>query len=271
MIPLAGSLKIPVMATGAGATVKTWNPYTYRINVTPPVADPAMMKLLVQKFNIKRLAIIYDETNDGQTTDANIFSDLASSLGYTVVSKQAFKSGDTDVRAQLTSIKAANPDWVAYDAQITDLGLVVNQATEVGLGNLPKLTGFSQWDDPTTWDLTKGAVNGGYSWAPSKDPSSSDADIQAYDTMYKAATGELPTKDSLYGHDVVDLYVNAVKQSCTATDRVKFNDALHKTSNFNGLSGTISFDPTMADGENHAPAIKVTKTVGKGMSVAVTQ
>ncbi|MBI4505644.1 MAG: ABC transporter substrate-binding protein [Chloroflexi bacterium] len=268
IVPVAGQLKLPVMATGAGAAIKEWNPYTYRLNVVPEVATPLMMKFLKEKYDIKRLAIIYDITQDGNRTDAEIIRDLGPKLGYEVVAFEAFRAGDTDLRPQLTKIKAANPDWIAYNEPAEDMARALNQAYELGLGDKQKVTGFGQFDNnPVVWDLTNGKPVGGFSWTSAVDVSSDSAEMKAYVDDYRREYNEAPTIFSLYGHDALGVYIDAVKRAGTGSDREKVNAALRQTKGLKGLATNATFEA--GNGENRTPLIKITRTTGKQKSEEV--
>jgi hypothetical protein len=59
--------------------------------------------------------------------------------------------------------------------------------------------------------------------------------------------------------------VEAVKKTCSATDREAFRDALAKT-NFNALGGQVIFDNPRdnAKGENRTGTIIVNQVTGRG-------
>lgn len=267
VVPVAGELGIPLMGIGSGAVIKVWNPYAYQINVVPAVGTPLMMQALINKLQFKRIAIIYDIQQDGNRTDAELIRDLAPKMGYQVVAFTSFRTGDPDLRAQLTTIKAANPDLIAMNMPGEDLARGLNQAAELGLGETPKLTGFSQFDNPVVWDLSSGKAKGGYSWAPGVSVSSPDPAIRTYVALYKAQIKDDATKESLYANDALGVFVDAVKRSCTATDRKKFNDELRKTNHFQGLANLVTFGPD--DGLNKTSVIRVIQTVDRGLSVEV--
>ncbi len=56
MVPVAGQLKIPIIATGSAAPIKEWNPWAFRLNTVSKVAVPPLMRTLKAKFDVKRVA-----------------------------------------------------------------------------------------------------------------------------------------------------------------------------------------------------------------------
>ena len=263
MVPVAGQLKIPLIATGSAAPIKEWNPWSFRINTVSKVAVPTFMRTLKAKFDVKRVAIIYDITQDGQRGEAEFIRNNAKEVGYEMVAFEAFRAGDTDFRPQLSKIKAAKPDWIGIYGATPELAKVVNQIAELDIKAV-MLTGFGTFNDPVAWDLTEGRVKGGYSWSAYfalEDPARPEVGrmVQAYKKEY----GHDPTLYSFYGWDAVHVYVEAVKRACTTTDRQKFRDALNTIENFPALSGKATFK-NPPEGENLTAAVIVNQTTGRG-------
>jgi branched-chain amino acid transport system substrate-binding protein len=262
MVPVAAQLKVPIIATGSAAPIKEWNPWSFRINTVSKVAVPSFMRTLKAKFDIKRIALIYDVTQDGQRGEAEFIRNAAKDVGYDVVAFEAFRAGDNDFRPQLSKIKAAKPDWVGIYGATPELAKVVNQMAELGV-KAEMLTGFGTFNDPVAWDLTEGKVKGGYSWSAYfalEDPARPEVGtmVQAYKKEY----GHDPTLYSFYGWDAVHVYVEAVKRSCTSTDREKFREALNTIDNLAALSGKATFK-NPPEGENLTAAVIVSRTTGR--------
>jgi ABC-type branched-subunit amino acid transport system substrate-binding protein len=114
------------------------------------------------------------------------------------------------------------------------------------------------------WDLTEGKVKGGYSWSAYfalEDPTRPD--IAKMVQIYKKEYGHDPTLYSFYGWDALNVYVEAAKRACTATDREKFRQALNTIDNVPTLSGKATFK-NPPDGENLSAAVIVNQTTGRG-------
>jgi len=263
MVPVAAQLKVPIIATGSAAPIKEWNPWSFRINTVSKVAVPSFMRTLESKFDVKRIALIYDVTQDGQRGEAEFIRNAAKDIGYEVVAFEAFRAGDNDFGPQLSKIKAAKPDWIGIYGATPELAKVVNQMAGLGV-KAEMLTGFGTFNDPVAWDLTEGKVKGGYSWSAYfalEDPARPEVGkmVQAYKKEY----GHDPTLYSFYGWDAVHVYVEAVKRACTNTDREKFRDALNTIDNVPALSGKATFK-NPPEGENLTAAVIVNRTTGRG-------
>src|SRR5215472_8420775 len=44
MEPVAGQVKMPVIATGSAVPIKKWNPYAFRVTIATPLAAPYFLK-----------------------------------------------------------------------------------------------------------------------------------------------------------------------------------------------------------------------------------
>ena len=101
VVSAAGQLQIPMVGAGSGAPIKQWNPWSYRVNPVSSTVIPALLRKVHDKIAFKRLAVIYDQTQDGQSGDAQVCKTQAGQLGYEVVAFEAFRAGDADFSAQL--------------------------------------------------------------------------------------------------------------------------------------------------------------------------
>jgi ABC-type branched-subunit amino acid transport system substrate-binding protein len=60
----------------------------------------------------QQLAVIYDQTQDGQVRDAEVCKQLPAKLGYELVAFEAFRMGDQDFSPQITKIRSLKPDAI---------------------------------------------------------------------------------------------------------------------------------------------------------------
>ena len=269
MVPVAGQVKLPIIATGSAAPIAEWNPYAFRVTITTQAAAPQFMQTMKDELDIDQVAIIYDISQDAQRAEAELIRDLAAEIGYEMTAFEAFRAGDKDFRAQLTTIRGTNPKWVGIYAATPEGTAIINQMDEMGfLDEVNFFTGFGSFNDPKWWDLTEGRVNGGVNWAVGFDLESDDPAMKKVVADYASNFDDDITIYSLYGYQALQTAVDAVKRSCTATDREKFRDAL-ATTKIDALAGPVSFDsPRSAPlGENQAGSILVVRITGRGSFV----
>jgi branched-chain amino acid transport system substrate-binding protein len=266
LVPVAGQLKLPLIGNGSGAPIKEWNTYVYRVNPVSSVAVPILVKKVVDKLNIKRLAVIYDQTQDAQAGDAEVCKELAGKLGYELVAFEAFRANDQDFSPQIAKIRSLRPDAI-YVAGATGDGIkVVSQIRESGIDK-PLITGFGSFQDPVYWDGTKGAVKGDYTWL-AQDLSSPSGSLKPFLEKYNARfTQQEATSFSTFGYDSVVTLVEALKKAGT-TDRDKVAAALTNLDFTSPIGSQITFK-NPPDGNNVNPSVVAVQITGRGTYVAV--
>jgi branched-chain amino acid transport system substrate-binding protein len=266
LVPVAGQLKLPLIGNGSGAPIKEWNTYVYRVNPVSSVAVPILVKKVVDKLNIKRLAVIYDQTQDAQAGDAEVCKELAGKLGYELVAFEAFRANDQDFSPQIAKIRSLRPDAI-YVAGATGDGIkVVSQIRESGIDK-PLITGFGSFQDPVYWDGTKGAVKGDYTWL-AQDLSSPSGSLKPFLEKYNARfTQQEATSFSTFGYDSVVTLVETLKKAGT-TDRDKVAAALTNLDFTSPIGSQITFK-NPPDGNNVNPSVVAVQITGRGTYVAV--
>jgi len=264
MEPVAGQVKMPIIATGSAVPIKKWNPYAFRVTIATPAAAPYFLKQFKEMFHPKRVAIIYDITQDALHAEAELIRDLANQRGFEIVAFEAFRVNDTDFRAQLTTIKGTTPEWLGVYAANTEGSKIINQMDELGLlGKVNIFSGYGVFQDPTYWDLANGRTKGAVNWAVAFNLASSDPLMQKVVADYKRFPEE-PTIYSVYGYQALQAAVDAVKRACAATDREKFRDALAETK-LEALAGSVAFHNPRSEpnGENQGGRVIISRITGR--------
>lgn len=266
LVPVAGQLKMPLLNNGSGAPVKEYNVYTYRNNPVAAVAVPILLEKVATKERIKRLAVIYDQTQDAQAADAEVCKQMAAKLGYQIVAYEAFRSGDQDFSPQITKIRSLRPDAI-YVAGATGDGIkVTSQIREAGIEKR-LITGYGSFEDPVYWDGTKGAVMNDYTWL-AQDLNSSSAELKGFVGKYNTKFPQLKaTSFSTYGYDSVYVLVAALKKAGTA-DREKLAAALSDF-NFTSPIGTKITFKNPPTGNNTNPSAVAIQITGRGTYTAL--
>lgn len=266
IVPIAGQVSLPLIGDGSGAPVKEWNGWCYRVNPISSSAVPVVLKKIVGKLGIKRMAVIYDQTQDGQVGDATVAKSLAKELGYEVVAYEAFRAGDQDFSPQLATIRAAKPDAIYVAAATGDGVRVTSQIKEMGFKQ-PLITGYGSFQDPVYWDGTKGQIKGDYTWL-AQDLSSPSGQLKQFLERYNKKYPQEATSFSTYGYDAVHTLAAAIKKAGGA-DRAKVQQALAAIELTTPLGTKVTFK-NPPSGDNLTPSVVVIQVTGRGTYTAVS-
>ena len=264
-IPVGEQVKLPLVGNGSGAPVKKWNPWAYRVNTVASTAFPAMMRVVVKEVDIKRLAIIFDQTQDAQKGDADLSKKFAGELGYEIVAFEAFRAGDQDFSPQVAKIKSVKPDAIYVAAATGDGVKVVSQIRTFGLDQ-PLITGYDSFRDPVYWDGSKGAVNGGFTWL-AQDVNSAAGKLKEWVAAYNGRFKLEATSFSTYGYDAVWTVAECIKQT-NGTDRGKIQEVLTGLRYRSPLGTSIAFK-NPPHGNNLTPSVTVVQVTGRNKSKVI--
>jgi branched-chain amino acid transport system substrate-binding protein len=266
LVPVAGQIKLPSIGNGSGAPIKEWNPYGFRVNPVATVAVPVLLQKVVAKEGIKKLAVIYDQTQDAQAGDAKVCQELSSKIGFEIVAFEAFRAGDQDFSPQITKIRSLKPDAIYVAAATGDGIKVVSQIREAGIEKR-LITGYGSFQDPVYWDGTRGVVKGDYTWL-AQDLTSPSAPLKTFLDKYNARfTQQEATSFSTYGYDSVMALMAALKKA-GEPDRDKVAAAFADFDVTTSLGTRITFK-NPPDGNNVNPSVVAIQITGRGSYVAV--
>ena len=265
MVPVAEQLNFPLIGDGSGVPLKEWNTWVVRVNPVNTTGTPVMLKKVVAKEKIKRLGVVFDQTQDSQRSDAELCKASAGAIGYEVVAYEAFRTGDQDFSPQIASLRSARPDAVFVAAAMGDGVKVVTQIREAGIDK-PLISGVGSFIDPIYWDGTKGGVNGGYLWLAA-DLQAPNPSLKKFLDDYQAKYSQQATVYCTYGFDAVAT-IAAGLQKAGKVDRAALREVVTKIDLTTPLGTHVRFNnpPT---GENLEPNIIVVQTTGRGVYAAV--
>ena len=157
-------------------------------------------------------------------------------MGGSIVSKESYSTGDKDFNAQLTKIKAANPEVIYLPDYYGTVALIAKQLRAQGI-NVP-IVGADGWDGLTD-NAGDEVLNGYYSNHYSEN--SSSAAVQTFVKSFKAKYNKAPNSFAALGYDCVYMLRDAIKASGSTDDSAKIRDALEAT-NGDYVTGHIVFD-----------------------------
>lgn len=199
----------------------------------------------------KTVAVLKDVKSDYSVGLASFFEKGYTALGGKIVTEGNYSGGDKDFSAQLTAIKAANPDAVFVPGYYTEVGLIALQAKQLGI-NVP-LFGGDGWESDVLVSIGGAALEGDY-YSTHYSPDDTSPVVQNFVKNYKAKYGETPDSMAALGYDSAMILADAIKRAGT-TDAAKVRDAIAATKDFHGTSGTITIDK---DRNASKPAVIVT-------------
>ncbi len=250
--PITAQKGLPQMAMAAANDITDKPPvgWIWRTPQKDALAVQRALDYVANTLKVKKIAVLHDENAFGSSGDAEI-AKQAPGMGLEVVASESYKTNDTDMTAQLTKIKGANPEalivWGTNPGpalaakNMKQLGMTIPYIGSHGIANQTfiKLAG----------DAAEGVVfPAGRLLVPSSitDPDQkavTDKFIQDYEKSYNAK----PNPFAGYAFEAITLLADAIKRA-GSTDAAAIQAALDSTTGFPGPDGIYNYSKTNHDG-----------------------
>ncbi len=187
---------------------------------------------------LSRAAVLYDQATPYSKELYAVFAKDFEAMGGTIVTAEAYSGGDSDYSAQLTSIKAANPEIIYAPGYYTDVGNIHLQARKLGL--MQPFIGGDGWDSPELARIGGDTVNGSY-FTSQYANEDQRPEVQAYAKAFRAKYNETPDGLSALGYDAALVLIDALERT-PSLDPKELARAIATTKDLSGVTGTITMD-----------------------------
>jgi branched-chain amino acid transport system substrate-binding protein len=188
-----------------------------------------------ETLKAKNAAILYDITNDYSKGLTKNFTDKFAALGGKIVVSESYSTGDKDFNAQLTKIKAANPDVLFIPDYYSTVSLIAKQVRNQGM-TLPMMGGDG-WDEITN-NAGDEVIDCYYSNHYS--PEADDKEVKDFVTKFEEKYKITPNALAALGYDATYIVAEAIAKA-GAVDPEKIKNAMFETDR-KFVTGNIKFD-----------------------------
>ena len=243
--PVAQAAKIVAFVTSNTADGITMiGDHVFRNSVTEGDVLPETLRVAIKVANLKKVAVLYGNDDVFTKSGFDAFKKALEDLKIAVTTTETFAKGDVDFKAQLTKIKASNPDAIVLSALIAEGAPIMVQARQLGI-NLPFIGGNGM-NSVKIFDLAKEKADNlwvGSPWSLSNQTDANRHFIVAYTQKYKSAPDQFGAQafDAMY---IVATALGKIKLSGNLeADRKALRDALPSVTH-NGATGPFKFRQT---------------------------
>jgi branched-chain amino acid transport system substrate-binding protein len=239
-VAFVGSFADPRATVGENGKV---HPSMFLIQPSTTQYGEIMASYAVEKLGLKKIAILYDQSNAYAVSLVGPFKAYAESAGAKIVDEEVYGKTDRDYRTQLSKIKSSGADCVFAPNYIQGLVITAKQARQLNLtlpfvGALDYAAPFASLvNDPE-------AANNIYF---ANNYSDSEPQLTEVRKAYKAKYKEDPINKVYLGYDNMLVVVEGIKKGGGATP-AKIIEGLNKVSGLQGTTGVITISPV-----NHQP------------------
>jgi branched-chain amino acid transport system substrate-binding protein len=212
--------------------------YIFRVCFIDPFQGTVMANFARKTLKLQNAAVLVESSSDYSVGLAKFFKQRFIADGGKIVAEENYSHGDKDFSAQLTAIKAANPDGIFVPGYYTEVGLIALQARQLGI-TVP-LFGGDGWESSALVPIGGKALEGCY-FSTHFSPDSTAPEVRNFVKEFEAKYHETPDAMAALGYDSAMILADAMKRAGT-TDGAKVRDALAATKDFPGVTGKITID-----------------------------
>ncbi len=186
--------------------------------------------------------LLTDEGVEYTTLLASYFKARFEELGGTLVLEDTYADDATDFSSQITKLRALSeqPDFYFLSAMPYNVGPVVLQMRQAGLTG--PIVGGDGYDTPDIISVAGDSANNVYFTTHAlMDPDLGTDGIKSFITAYTDEYGHAPENAfAALGYDAVKLLADAIERA-GSTDATAIQQALMETTDFPGITGSITF------------------------------
>jgi len=242
LIMVSGSNTAPSLTSINGEQGADWRPGYFRTIYSSAEQGRAAAAFAFQELGLTRAATIND--GDPYTSGlTNSFSLMFTELGGEIVLDGTVNRGDTDMRPILTTIAVAEAELVFFPLHQTENEFFIQQAREMA-----GLAGVALMSEVMTESMIEAISTDGvgvYFVTPALPEGPVIDELVA---EYRSSYDELPSSYAyVYGYDSANLVLDAIEGVAVQEEdgtlhigRQALRDALYATSDFEGLTGTLT-------------------------------
>jgi len=256
--PVANEMKVVAtsQASSKPGVAKLNRPWAFRNTIDEGVLGRTTVPFYKKAFNIKSVAIIFDAKDaTAATVGSKIMPGLMRENDIEVLNATdplSFNTGDLDVSAQVTKMKALNPDGVVVSADYSQAVTVIREMKRQGM--VKPVVGSTQ--------LISSAILKAAPEIPIVAPATfyatmkgdkPEAFVNELQPLLRKTSGLPPEiEPSMYDaniYEIVSIYIDAIKASGVTgkpedldADRARIRDYMAKLASFPGLGGSIGFN-----------------------------
>lgn len=239
--------------TTMDATAGVPKRYVFRANFTDLFQAKAMASFARKNLGAKTAAVLFESKGEPATSQAAAFREAFTAAGGSIVAFEEYAPGTEGLSPQLNALRLAAPDVVFLPTYFNDVTGIVREARETGV--LSTFLGTDAWMSP---DLAR---RGGADLQGSYFSSQFAADapnevVQNFVSAYEAMFSQPPDDVAALTYDACGLILAAL-QKAGRNDREALRETLAQLRDFQGVTGTFTFEPGSGEPQKSAAILQV--------------
>jgi len=236
-----GAVLVSPQATNPRVTVADGKRKTYifRACFIDPFQGQVMARFALKDLRKKTAAVLYTAGDEYSKGLAEFFRDAFRKEGGKIQVFASYGENDVDFSPLLAQVASAQPEVLFLPDHGHRAALVAKQAREKGIQSI--LLGGDGWGMEVLIPIAGPAVEGAF-FSSMSSPEDPRPEMQDFAQKYRAKVGSDAGPGAGQAYDATILLLNAIEKAKSEDPR-RVAEALAKTRNFQGVTGSITIDP----------------------------
>jgi branched-chain amino acid transport system substrate-binding protein len=236
-------------------------PWVFRACFLDPFQGPVIAKFATEELGAKKAAVLYDIASDYPKGLAEFFKEAFEKIHGpgSVVAFESFTTKDRDFSAQLTKIVKSDADILFTPQYYDEVPLIAKQAHQLGWKK--PIMGSDSWGSAELMNLCGSDCIGSF-FSTHYAAAGATGATKDFIDRYKAKYGYVPDDVAALTWDATRMLLQAVQNAGKLTGNLEANrqgirDALAKMTNFDGITGKMTFTEGSGDPAKCAVIVKI--------------
>jgi branched-chain amino acid transport system substrate-binding protein len=231
---------VEISPTATTPKLSGYGDYLYRGCSRIDKQAQVLTDYVVKNWKPKTVAILFSNEPYGKGC-ADLFTQFFEKSGIKVVATESFMRGSRDFKAQLTKIKAANPDILFIPGYTPETAPAAAQARQLGMQQ--KILGVYGDMDPVYIQLAGAGAEGhviGGEYDENYDTPKNKAFKKNYEELAKKNNDPYNIMFAALHYDAASLLLDGMKKNGPTSEGIK--KYLDTVKDFDGVTGKLSFN-----------------------------
>lgn len=232
--PVFNENKTPMFALATANALLDTGPWVFKSQQAADDQLPQLGRYVIEKTPVRKIAIVYDRTNEAMMAQKNFFRDAYKAGGGVVTSEEGVDSKESNFLPLVTKILSQGVDGVFFSTYVEQTGNIMVQLRQAGLSPKVRFIGQTTQASPKLIAIAGKAAEG--TVAISEFVSGQEKN-KAFEAAYKARFKTEADPWAAIGYSMGQIGLQAIKDAGPNPDQQKVRDAFMKLRNVPIVAG----------------------------------
>ena len=229
-----------ILPTATNPYVTEIGEYITRICFTDPLQSKALAEFSQKRLHSDKIAVVFEKGSSYSEKLSDFYVMRLKDIGGNVAFIGGFESGKGNFRDIINQALQVNPDLIFAPVYYPEAAAIVNYVA--GQDSPVTILGGDGWESPELFRLCGKKLNSLRVFISSHFSLQNPHEIvSSFAKDFQQVYGNRPNAVSALGFDAVGMFVDALKRA-SSISKSGLQQALISTSNFKGVTGTISMN-----------------------------